>query len=296
MRTAGGVAALAAMALPLLLSGCSYVFPSKRKLPVPKAPALVQTVTPEELVARLNQRWDDLQVLAATVEIVATEYKTAQGVAKDYPSSRAVIVIAKPEMLRVLGTYFGVKIYDLASDGSTFTLEIPSKNLAIRGSATAKAKSKNTWENLRPSFFFNAMVVRGIQPDEHYFVTSDTETIEDPSKKHLNLVPEYILNINRVNPGSMKETPVRVVTFHRDDLLPYEQDIYNSEGEPQTQVRYEGYRKFDSVVFPSTIIIQNPLDGFRLVLSVESVHQNMKLPEDEFQVQLPSGIKIQHLE
>lgn len=296
MRTAGGVAALAAMALPLLLSGCSYVFPSKRKLPVPKAPALVQTVTPEELVARLNQRWDDLHVLAATAEIVATEYKTAQGVAKDYPSSRAVIVIAKPEMLRVLGTYFGVKIYDLASDGSTFTLEIPSKNLAIQGSATAKAKSKNTWENLRPSFFFNAMVVRGIQPDEHYFVTSDTETIEDPAKKHLNLVPEYILNINRVNPESMKETPVRVVTFHRDDLLPYEQDIYNSEGEPQTQVRYESYRKFDSVLFPSTITITNPLDGFRLVLTVESVHQNMKLPADEFQVQLPQGIKIQRLE
>jgi len=83
------------------------------------------------------------------------------------------------------------------------------------------------------------MVVRGLEPDEHYFVTSHTATIEDPARKHLYLVPEYTLNINRVNPQSRAETPVRSVTFHRDDLLPYEQDIYNSQGELQTQVTYE---------------------------------------------------------
>ena len=289
------LAAAAGLVPVLMLSGCSYLVPSKRKLPVPKAPAIVHTVTPQELVASLNARWEKLQALTATVEVYATEYKTAQGEAKNYPGARASIVIAKPEMLRVRGTYFGVMAFDLASNGENFSLEIPSKNVVIKGSNTAKGTSQNTWENLRPGFFFNAMVVRGVEPDEHYFVTSDTETVEDPTKKHLFSVPEYILNVNRVDPNSPNETPVRVVTFHRDDLLPYEQDIYNKQGELETQVIYQDYRLFNSVQYPSTVTITSPINGFKLVMMVESVHENMKLPADEFQLQLPAGMKIQQL-
>ncbi len=295
MRTKARFACAASLLLPFLLAGCSYVIPTKRRLPVPLAPAVVQTATPEQLVARLDNKWNSLSALTATVEIYATEYKTMQGEAKSYPSCRGYVVIGKPNRLRVLGTYFGVKIFDLASDGTNFTLEIPEKNLAIKGSNVAEGTSKNTWENLRPPFFFNAMVMRGVEPDEHYFVTSETVTIEDPAKKHLYLMPEYILNINRVNAGSRLETPIRVVKFHRDDLRPYEQDIYNSKGELQTQVAYDGYRKFDSVEFPSTISIRSPLDGFKLVLSVLSVHENMTLKPDQFELQLPAGIKIQQL-
>ncbi len=294
MRAAVRSAAAAGMGLTLLLTGCSLFVPSKRRLPVPKAPQIVQTVTPEELVKRLNQRWDSLQALTATAEIVATEFKTEQGLAKTEPSFRAAIVIAKPEKLRIRGTYFGVMIFDLASTGNDFTLEIPAKNKVVEGSDSARATSKNTWENLRPDFFFDAMVVRGVEPDEHCFVTSDTETVEDPTKKHLYSVPEYILNVNRVNPGSQIETPVRVVTFHRDDLLPYDEDIYNSTGELQTQVTYQDYRSFNSIQYPSTITILRP-GQFKLVLAIDGMHQNMKLPADEFQLELPAGMKVQHL-
>src|SRR5580704_5215072 len=92
-----------ALVLPLLLSGCSYFIPTKRHLPVPKAPAIVQTATPDELVKKLNDRWDAIQTLTATVEVYATETKSAEGVAIDIPSSRGYILMRKPQMLRVLG-------------------------------------------------------------------------------------------------------------------------------------------------------------------------------------------------
>ncbi len=60
MKAIHRLACAAALALPLLLSGCSYFIPTKRHLPVPKAPPIVQTVAPEELVKQLNQRWDAL--------------------------------------------------------------------------------------------------------------------------------------------------------------------------------------------------------------------------------------------
>ena len=61
------------------------VFPMKRHLPVPKAPATVQVATPEELVDAMNRRWNDFQNLTATVEIQATLLKPQQGLATDYP-------------------------------------------------------------------------------------------------------------------------------------------------------------------------------------------------------------------
>lgn len=294
MRSTVRLTSAAGLLVSLLLSGCSLL-PTRRKLPVPKAPAITQTVSPEELVARLNQRWDALQSLTATVEIQATELKTKEGVAETFPTCRGNILIRKPQMLRVLGRLFGVPLFDMTSNGQDFKLVIPAKNIAFEGSDTAQEKSPNPMYNLRPEFFFDAMVVQGVAPDDHYFVTTDTETMEDVAKKHLYTVPEYILNINRVNPEGPKETPVRVITFHRDDLLPYAQDIYDSGGNPETHVTYQDYQSFNSVQFPSTIRIRNMVAGVELVLTIENVHENLNLKDDQFELELPKGIKIQHL-
>lgn len=288
--------AVGLMTLPsLLLAGCS-LFPTTRKLPVPKAPAVVQTVTPERLVEELNQRWDAVDSLTATVEIRATELKSKEGVEKDFPSCRGFIVMRKPKMLRVAGTYFGVKIFDMASDGNTFTLVIPTKNLAFTGSNDVKGTSPNPMYNLRPDFFFDAMLVRGLLSDDFYSVTADTETIEDVAKKHLMIVPEYVLSIERHNPGSRSDTPVRVVTFHRDDLLPYQQDLYDRAGNLETQVAYNKYAQFGTSKYPSIVTIKRPLEGIQIELTVERVIENPKLTDEQFQIKMPDGIKVQVLE
>ncbi len=48
---------------------------------MPKPPAVVQTVTPDELVALLDQRWDAMESLTATVEIQASVLKPKEGLA-----------------------------------------------------------------------------------------------------------------------------------------------------------------------------------------------------------------------
>ena len=271
---------------------------STRKLPIPKAPAIVQTVTPEELVARLNQRWAALDSLNATVEIQASVLKSKEGLAKDYTTFRGHILMRKPRMLRVLGQVpvLGTRMFDLASDGRSFTLFIPSKNLAVEGLNSVEKKSANRLENLRPGFFQDAMVVRGLEPDDLYSVVADSETIEDAARKHLFTVPEYILSISRPNPGSRQLTPVRVVVFRRDDLLPYQQDMYDKNGNLETQVEYANYQDFDSVRYPSTITIKRPLDDYQIVMTVEKVVENQTLTDDQFEIKIPEGTKIQNLD
>lgn len=289
-------AAAAALLFPvLLLSGCLW---TTRKLPIPRAPSIVQTVTPSELVAQLDERWDALKSLNATVEIQASELKSKEGVAKDYTTFRGHILMRKPELLRVLGQVpvLGTRMFDMASDGKNFTLFIPSKNMAVKGLNAVNKKSANRLENLRPSFFLDAMEVRGLEPDDLYAVVADSETIEDPARKHLFTVPEYILSISRRNPGSQQLTPVRVVVFRRDDLLPYQQDIYDKDGNLETQVDYADYQIFDSNKYPSKITIKRPLEEYQIVLTVDKVTQNQPLTDDQFQIKLPDGTKIQNLE
>lgn len=284
---------LISLSLPLCLAGCN-ILPTTRHLPVPKAPTNVQSVTPENIVKQLNQRWEALNTLTATVEIQATELKNAEGIEKDFPSCRGYIIIGKPNLLRVAGTYFGVKAFDMASDGKNFTLVMPTKNMVIRGTNTVTEKSSNQLENLRPDFFLDAIVVRGLAPDEEFMVSGDSETVEDTAKKHLYIEPEYILSIMRPKSGNEKQ-PVRVITFHRDDMLPYDQDIYDSAGNLATQVVYSNYAEFAGGRYPSRVVIRRPQEGIQLVLTVIAVHENVKLPADEFQVQIPSGAKVQTL-
>ena len=294
MRVHARLACSAGLILPFLLSGCSYFIPTKRHLPVPKAPAIVQTATPDQLVEELNQRWSALNTLTATVEIYATETKSAEGLEKDYPSCRGYILMRKPKMLRVLGTYFGVKIFDMASDGSQFTLVIPSKNLAIEGSNTVTDKSATEWENLRPDFFLDAIGVRGLDPDDEYMVATDTETVADAANKHLFSEPEYTLSVMRRKNGH-ENLPVRTITFRRDDMLPYDQSVYNSDGELETQIFYTNYTTFSAGKYPSKVTIKRPKEGIQLVLSVERVEENVDLPAGQFDVKIPDGATIKTL-
>jgi hypothetical protein len=278
--------------LPLLLTGCS-LFPTTRKLPVPKAPEITQYLTPEELVDRLNQRWAAINTLTAKVEFRASVSKSKEGVATDYPSVEGHILMRKPEMLRVVGQMIGIRVFDMASDGKCFTLSMPREDKVIKGCGPAKVKSKNTWENLRPGFFFDAMQVRGLDPDDLYSVVMDSETVEDAARKHLFTVPEYVLSVSRRKPGTQQLTPVRVVTFKRDTLLPYQQDLYDGEGNLETQVTYGAYQDFDGSQFPSSVTIKRPLEEIQIVLTVESVKENQPLADDQFVVPIPEGAKIQ---
>jgi outer membrane lipoprotein-sorting protein len=166
----------------------------------------------------------------------------------------------------------------------------------VKGSNVLKKKSRNEVENMRPGFFLDALVVRGLEPDDLYAVTADTSTEEDAARKHFYTVPEYILSIMRRKPGSQELAPVRVVTIHREDLLPYQQDLYDAEGNLETQVFYSNYTDYGTSRYPSTVTIKRPLEEYQIVLTVDKVTENMELKDDQFQINVPEGTLIQKLE
>lgn len=287
----------AAATLCCSLSGC-FVISTTRHLPVPKAPGEVQNLTADQVVDVLNKRWQALETLSATVEVQATSLKTKEGVARDYTTFPANILLRTPRMLRVFGRVpvLRTELFDMSSDGESVTMYIPSQKKAYKGPATLHKKNDNALLNMRPGFFIDALAVRGLEPDDLYSVTSDTDTLADAQKKHLILVPEYVLSIMRPQPGTHQLIPVRIITFHRDDMLAYQQDIYNADGALETQVFYQGYTDFGGAVYPTTVTIKRPLDEKQIVLTVDKVTMNMTLSDDQFAAKVPSGTQVQSLE
>lgn len=294
--SAGSRLAASALGLAVLpLSGCLF---TTRKLPKPIQPPTVQTVSAQQLVEKMDQRWDALKTLRANVQIQFTQMKTQEGVAKDFTSFPAIILMRHPEDLRVVGfvPVVHTQMFDMVSSGGTFTLFIPSRSLAYEGPTAVTHKSPNTIENVRPEFFLDSLVVRGMDPGDDYMVVPDSETVEDVKKKRLFEVPEYVLNIMRQKPGSRELQPIRVVTFRREDMLPYQQDLYDDQGNLETEVTYGRYVPYGVTLFPSTVTIKRPLEGFQAVLTVQKVTENVELKDDQFQFQIPPDTKVQKLQ
>jgi outer membrane lipoprotein-sorting protein len=288
---------LLAVAMPVL-TGCVSLFTSKRILPAPLAPEKVQTATADQLVATMNEKWSKFESLTATVDVVASRLKSKEGTATDYPSFRANLLLKKPNMLRILGKLPVVQttMFDLGSDGKNFTLVVPHNNKAYQGQSDSKGTSPNWYENLRPGSFFTAMTVRGVEKEELYSVTAEDITQEDASNKRLLMMPEYELSIVRRKPDSQELYPVRIVRFHRDDLLPYEQDLYDDKGTLETQVLYAAYQDFGGFQYPSKVTLKRPLEEYQLVMTVERVTSNPPLTDDQFQVKIPTGYATQTLQ
>jgi outer membrane lipoprotein-sorting protein len=256
-----------------------------------------------QLVNGVNQRYNAIQTLSATVEIAASTGGAVQGKQTDYTSFRGYILLRKPEMLRVLGLVpvLRTRMFDLASNGQTFKLLIPPKSRAIEGSNTVTKLSSNALENLRPQFFFNSVLVPAITPDQLAYVSQDQRLLRNPKTKDLVDTPEYALHIMVEKAPSQTRAPVhvaepvRVIRFSRLDLLPVEQDVYDTAGNVTTRVTYFHYQNFGNTRYPSRIVIDRPMESYSIALTIEKLTVNQPLPEDQFQLKIPPGIHIEEL-
>ena len=206
-------------------------------------------------------------------------------------------------MLRVLGYLPVVRLraFDLASDGNSFILLIPPKSRAIQGSNAVSVKAANPLENLRPAVFFDSILIQSISADSIVSMTNSSQTTMEPKTKQLIEEPLYDLSVlkpaERSAPPGLPQlsTPLRVIHFSRINLLPTGQDIYNAEGDLETQVIYGPYQDFNGTQFPGTITINRLLDEYRITLTVEKLTENQPLADDQFELKVPEGYKLQKM-
>ena len=281
--------------LPMLvLNGC---LKHTRILEKPQEPTVVLAASPQQLIEGLDQRYDAIHSMLATVLIQASVGGASKGKETDYTSFRGYILLRQPSMLHVIGMLpvIETRMFDMVSDGKTFTLLIPPKSLAITGTGAVATPSKNPLMNLRPAVFYDSLLIKKVLPDDLVYVTSDTGIVRDPKTHHLMAEPDYELGILRRVGTSQQLTPERVVHISRTNLLPFQQDQYDSHGILVTRTLYTAYRVFDGIPYPTKITIDRPIDGYQLTLTFEKLTFNHPLANDQFEQKIPAGTKFQRL-
>lgn len=253
----------------------------------------------DQLVKQVNTQYDAIQTMKATVEISATTGGGLQGKVTESPNFSGYIFLRKPEDLRVilLVPVLRNQAMDMVSDGKTWKLWIPPRNRAMEGTSQVTKPSKNGLENLRPAVFFDSLLIRGLAPDEIASLTSDVRIVPDPDpkkKKDLIEEPDYELQFLSQPQGQTVHTH-RVVHISRTNLLPYQQDLYDADGNVVTQAVYSNYQKYGNISFPSKIVITRPLDQYSLTVTITRMTLNQPLDNDQFDMKIPDNVPIQHM-
>lgn len=264
-------------------------------------PDIYRSTSVENLEKIISDRDTAIHTLTASVLLVASTGGGKEGKVVTYTSFKGYIFVRKPRDLRVimLLPVLGSSALDMVSNGNTFTLKHATAghgDVWIQGSNTVTTPSKNGLENLRPPVFFDSLLVPGVSPDEIVSLTESTRVLA-PKSKHQPAIeePDYLLAVLKMEKGNTAQLE-RLVHFSRVTLLPFEQDIYNKQGEAETIATYDKYQDFNGIEFPMLIDIKRPIDEYELKLQVTKLTLNQPLENDQFELKIPPGVTVQHMQ
>ncbi len=286
--------ALGTIAVLPALTGC---FSHTRIVPKTRVADVIISTSLDAMAQQLASRYEAIQSFNAAVEIAATTGGGLQGKETQYTSFAGYILMRKPEFLRVLMLVPVVRTQaiDMVSDGTNFKLLIPPRHRAIVGTNTVTTQSKNGLENLRPDVFFDSMFIQGPEKDQIISMTTDIRVIESgKKKKDLIEEPAYALQI-LARPDGQTVRTLRVIHINSTDLLPYQQDIYDKNGQVVTKAYYSNYQYYGTTPYPSGIVIERPRDHYKLTVTITKLTLNGKLDDDQFELKIPEGIPIETL-
>ncbi|MFP5232625.1 MAG: hypothetical protein ACLGQX_08325 [Acidobacteriota bacterium] len=279
------------------LTGC---FSTTRLVVKTQAPSVYQTYTVGQVEQQISDRDRAVKTLNAQVEITATTGGGKEGKLKQYTSFTGYIFVQKPDALRVILQLpvIGSRALDMVSWNHSFTLMHASShgNVWVQGTDTVTTPSKNGLENLRPSIFLNSLLVPGVSANQYVAMTESTRVLHrDLRRKTETVEPIYnLLVLQRTNGDLLRMR--RVVHVSRVTMLPFQQDIYDDQGEVVTQATYDSYQTYAGLPFPTVITIWRPLDEYSLKIVVTKLILNRPFDPDQFQLTIPPGTPVQKLQ
>lgn len=263
----------------LLLAGCASRTTRvavSRRLP----PAL--TATRRELIQRYQDQADAVNSLNAAVRLTAQTGSAFSGVIKDYHQITALVVAERPGRIRMVGQapVVGTDIFDMASNGKTFHMYIPSKKRFLVGPAAGNGAAKNAIENLRPQPLFDALIWGKIPPNAPV-VLEEEDRQQPPSRA-------YVLTVLHRNGEQLGID--RRIWFNRSDLHVERVETFGKGGRIESDIQYGDWRKEPgNAAFPWQIVLWRPHDDYKLKIDVRRVTLNPPIRPGQFTLAQPPG-------
>ncbi len=269
--------------LALADSGCGFLWVKEHVKKLAPHPPMLSATTPQ-LLAILQKEADAVKTLNARVELRVASGGPKSGVVTKYREVTAYLLVSKPNDIRLRGQFsiLGLTIFDMASMGNQFELSIPELNKFYVGlNNVIPPKVKNPLERLRPQVILESLLINPVQGEQR--VAPMNDRAESAAEYQLLVVQPKQAEVDQL---------VRRVIFSRYNLLPLEQIIYDSQGNPATQVTYSRYRRTQGVWLPWQILIVRPVEEYSIRLKISHLTLNQPLSPNSFMLQQPAGSKL----
>jgi outer membrane lipoprotein-sorting protein len=262
----------------------------------PSEKPVIKDATREELLDKYNLYAQNIQTVNATVVLKPTAGSKYSGVIEEYHEVKAFLLASRPANIRMIGQapVIGTTVFDMASDGETFRVSVPSKNKFLVGYVTGEFNSTKPIENLRPQHLLDALLWPEIRKEESVLF----EEFNDETARF------YVLTVLR---GGYRTEILRKIWFDRADLQVSRLQTFAPKGLLVSDVRYSDWQPVDPAqlgvpvsgpvtTFAHNIRIDRPHDDYRLDLQVSKIVLNTDLPADRFKLEQPTGSELVNVE
>src|SRR5256714_4839686 len=269
------------------LKGHTELTPSQR--------SVAKDATREELFEAYNLIARSTKTLNATVELKPTAGSKYSGLIDEYHEVKAFLLVARPEEIRVIvqAPVIGTTVFDMASDGDTFRVSIPSKKKFLVGPVAVERASSKPIKNLRPQHLLDAL----LWPEIHKAESVTLREFNDENARY------YILTVLR---GGYQVEVLREIWFDRSTLQVARMQNFGPRGFLLSDVRVADWQPADNPAgssgaatppngvasFPRSIRIERPHDDYKLDLQATKVTVNEEIPAERFKLEQPAGMEL----
>ena len=257
---------------------------------------VAQDATREVLLDQYNRIARNTKALNATVELKPTAGSKYSGVIDEYHEVKAFLLAARPAQIRMIGQapVVGTTVFDMASDGETFRVFIPSKHKFLVGTVAAEKNSSKPIENLRPQHLLDALLWPEIRKEE----STTLREFNDENARY------YVLTVLR---GGYQLEVLREIWFDRADLHVARIETFGPKGLLVSDIHLADWRPIDNALgqnaqaapsdgvtssFPRSIRLERPHDDYKLDLQVTKISLNEEIPAERFHIEQPAGAEL----
>jgi outer membrane lipoprotein-sorting protein len=238
-----------------------------------------------------------IQSLNAGVSMKLTAGSAYSGVIEQYHEVNGFILAARPASIRVIGQapVIGKNIFDMVSDGKTFSIYVPSKNQFLVGPANLERHAAKPIENLRPQHLLDALFCPPIpegapvlleeasEANGRYYVLTVISRTPEPSAT------------SSAEPVSMDLEITRKIWFDRTGLRITRIENFGAAGKVASDVTYGNWQASADLSYPWDIAVSRPGDDYKLQIVIKKLTLNEPVAADRFALPQPPATKLVHV-
>ena len=286
-----------ACALPfviLLAFACGCAVSHKTAAKPSQAPGPLQTATKAQLIDQYNQQAQAIHSLNAGVQMKLTAGSAYAGVIEQYHEVNGFILASRPASIRIIGQapVISKNIFDMVSDGQTFSIYIPSKNKFIVGPASLERHADKPIENLRPQHLVDALFWQPIPEGAPVLIEEGSEgngryyvlTVVKP--------PADSAATDSADKSSINWEIARKIWFDRADLRIIRVENFGVGGKVTSDVACSNWQPSGALTYPWQIAVSRPGDDYQLQIIIKKLTLNEPVAPDRFVLAQPPGAEL----